>query len=156
MQQNLSTLKIQPAIRLAQSNDLDSIFDLVKELAVYEKAPEKVTATIETYQDAFESGHFRAFVADLGGKIVGMALFYRTFSTWKGPMMYLEDFIVNEEYRRKGIGKLLFEAFVALAKEERSALCKWQVLRWNSPAINFYQKYDTVLDDEWVDVKMYF
>lgn len=71
-------------------------------------------------------------------------------------MMYLEDFVVKEEYRRTGIGKLLFDAFIEKAREAKSALCKWQVLRWNEPAINFYKKYDTVFDDEWVDVKMYF
>lgn len=143
-------------IRLAEAQDLEAILVLVRELAEYEKAPEKVTATLSTYQEAFSSGYFESLVAELEGQIVGTAIFYKTFSTWKGRMMYLEDFIVKEQYRRHGIGHLLFDAYILRAKEENSALCKWQVLRWNEPAINFYKKYDVVFDDEWVDVKRYF
>ncbi len=156
MTQKLSTSESAPVIRQATAQDLASILDLVYQLAEYEKGLDKVTVTLTKYQDAFAEGRFQAFVAEVAGKIVGMAMYYMTFSSWKGRMMYLEDFIVLDDYRRQGIGKLLFEAFLDRAKEERSALCKWQVLRWNELAINFYKKYDTVFDDEWVDVKVYF
>lgn len=156
MTEKLSGQNPDPVIRPATTADLPAILDLVRELALYEKAPEKVTATLESYRDAFADDYFKALVADAGGKIVGMALYYRTFSTWKGRMMHLEDFIVTEEYRRTGIGRQLFGAFLEEARDTGAVMCKWQVLRWNDPAINFYRKYDTVFDDEWVDVKVYF
>ncbi|HLF62479.1 MAG TPA: GNAT family N-acetyltransferase [Saprospiraceae bacterium] len=156
MRQKSSSHEIRPMIRQAVVSDLEAILQLVRELAEYEQAPGKVTATLATYQDAFTAGYFEALVADLNGEIVGTSIYFRAFSTWKGRMMYLEDFVVHEEYRRHGIGRLLFEAFLEKAQEAQSVLCKWQVLRWNEPAINFYRKYDTVFDDEWVDVKIYF
>lgn len=156
MHQKLSPNAIRPVIREAGAADLASILQLVRELAEYEKGLEKVSASMATYQEAFASGYFEALVAEVDNEITGMALYYKAFSTWKGRMMYLEDFVVREKFRGSGIGKLLFEAFLEKAKEAKSVLCKWQVLRWNEPAINFYKKYDTVFDDEWVDVKMYF
>ena len=155
MHQNLSTIDTTPQIRAAEASDLPEILTLVRELAEYENGLDKVTADLETYRDAFDAGYFEAIVAVINGEIVGTAIYYRTFSTWKGRMMYLEDFIVKEQYRRHGVGKLLFDTYILRAKEVKSALCKWQVLRWNELAINFYKKYDTVFDDEWVDVKMY-
>jgi len=156
MNEKLSGASEVPRIRMATEADLDPILALVRELADYEKSPEKVTATLETYRDAFSNRYFDAIVATIAGKIVGMALYYRTFSTWKGRMMHLEDFVVAEAYRRSGVGKHIFEAFLEKAHEAGSVMCKWQVLRWNDPAINFYRKYDAVFDDEWVDVKLYF
>lgn len=154
MYQNLPDTNARPVVRQAGPADLSQILALVHELAEYERAPDKVTATLETYQEAFDAGYFEALVAELDGEIVGTALYYKTFSTWRGRMMYLEDFVVREEFRGKGIGRLLFEAFLDKAREAKSVLCKWQVLRWNAPAINFYRKYDVLLDDQWVDVKM--
>ena len=156
MDENLSGTRKPAIVRQAREEDLEAILALVRELAEYEKSPQMVTATPDTYRDAFNSGYFEALVAELDGEIVGTAIYYRTFSTWKGRMMYLEDFIVTEAYRRSGTGRLLFEVFLEKAREAQSVLCKWQVLRWNDPAIRFYQKYETVFDDAWVDVKLYF
>ncbi len=156
MHQKISTNEKPIVIRQGTDTDLAAILILVRELAEYEKAPEKVTATLGTYRDAFAHGYFEAIVAEQDGLIIGTTIYYKVFSTWRGRMMYLEDFVVSKEYRRSGVGKLLFEAFLEKAKEAGSILCKWQVLRWNELAINFYKKYDTVFDDEWVDVKMYF
>ena len=156
MNEKLSVPIGEPVIRAAKEADLEAILGLVRELAEYEKGLDKVSATQETYKDAFANGYFEALVAVADGDIIGIAIYYRTFSTWKGRMMHLEDFIVGEAYRRSGVGKLLFEAFLDIARNARSVMCKWQVIRWNDLAINFYRKYDTVFDDEWVDVKLYF
>jgi GNAT superfamily N-acetyltransferase len=154
--ENLSGLSSQPVIRVGTEADLDAILGLVYELAEYEKGLEKVSVTLETYQDAFANDYFRALVATVDGEVVGMAIYYKTFSTWKGRMMHLEDFVVKEAYRRHGIGMLLFDAFLEKAHDAKSVMCKWQVLHWNELAINFYKKYDAVFDDEWIDVKLYF
>jgi GNAT superfamily N-acetyltransferase len=143
-------------IRQANVNDMEPIHQLVRELAEYEKGLHMVTTTPDSYVKDFRDKVFDAFVAEADGEIVGMALFYMNFSTWRGKMMYLEDFIVKESMRGLGIGAQLFEAFLEEAKRQGSVMVKWQVLRWNEPAIHFYKKYDVVLDDEWVDGKIYF
>ena len=143
-------------IRKAREADIPGIHQLVLELAEYEKGLHKVTTTAESYRRDYANGAFDAFVAEKEGEIVGMALYYLVFSTWKGPMMYLEDFIVKESQRGSGIGASLFDAFLREAKRQKVALVKWQVLKWNEPAIRFYKKYKTVFDDEWVDGKIYF
>lgn len=143
-------------IRKAIESDLPAMHGLVLELAEYERGLDKVTTSPESYLADFRDGIFDAFVAEVEGEIVGMALYFQAFSTWRGRMMYLEDFIVKEAMRGHGIGQLLFDAFLEESKLQKVALVKWQVLRWNEPAINFYKKYDVVLDDEWVDGKIYF
>ncbi len=144
------------AIRKAIDNDLSAIHELVCELAEYEKGLDKVTTSPDSYLKDFRDGIFDAFVAEADGVIVGMALYFMAFSTWKGRMMYLEDFIVRESMRGFGIGAKLFDAFLEESKKHDVALVKWQVLDWNEPAIGFYRKYDTVFDREWVDCKIYF
>jgi GNAT superfamily N-acetyltransferase len=143
----------QPEITLrrAVKEDCPRMLELVKELAIYERAPNEVTVTLEHFT---ESGFGRqpvwwAFVAEANGKIVGFAMYYIRFSTWKGQRMYLEDFIVTDEYRGKGIGKLLFDRLIVEAKEKGWSAIVWQVLKWNEPAINFYNKYNATLDGEW-------
>ena len=143
-------------IRKATDSDLGAIHALVCELAEYEHGLHRVTTTPESYLDDFRAKVFDAFVAEVDHQVVGMALFYMNFSTWRGRMMYLEDFIVKESMRGHGIGGKLFDAFLEEAKRQGCTMVKWQVLRWNEPAINFYKKYDVVLDDEWVDGKIYF
>ena len=143
-------------IRKAKKEDIPAIHALVRELAEYEKGLQYVITSPDSYLADFNNKVFDAYVADRDGEIVGMALYYLAFSTWRGRMLYLEDFIVKESERRSGIGAMLFDAFIAEAKRQNVALVKWQVLRWNEPAINFYKKYETVLDDEWVDGKIYF
>ncbi len=143
-------------IRFAVKEDCQRLLELVKELAVYEKAPEEVTVTLQEFEDA-GFGHtpvWRAFVAEIDGLIVGFALYYTRFSTWKGCRMYLEDFIVTENMRGKGIGKLLFERTLNEAREKGYSGVVWQVLDWNEPAINFYNKYNAKLEAGWLNASL--
>jgi GNAT superfamily N-acetyltransferase len=122
-------------------------------LAEYEKAPNEVTVTLSHFE---ESGFgttpvWWGFVAETNGKIVGFALYYIRYSTWKGQCLYLEDFLVTHEYRGKGIGSLLFERVMEEAKEKGFPRMVWQVLEWNEPALNFYKKYKATLDGEWIN-----
>jgi len=140
-------------IRKAIKEDCNKILELVKELAVYEKAPNEVTITLEHFE---ESGFGKnpvwwALIAEENNEIIGFALYYIRFSTWKGQRMYLEDFIVTKPQRGRGVGKLLFDALLNEAKEKKlNAIC-WQVLNWNEPAVNFYKKYNASFDDEWLN-----
>lgn len=142
-------------IRKAKETDMTEVHNLVRELAEYERGLDKVTTTPESYLHDFRDNVFDAFVAEKDGEVVGIALYFLVFSTWRGRMLYLEDFVVKEALRGTGIGKFLFEAFMEEAKRQDVALVKWQVLEWNEPAINFYKKYDVVFDDEWLDCKIY-
>ena len=135
---------------------MEAIHSLVRELAEYERGLDKVTTSPGSYRADFAAGAFEAFVADVEGEIVGMALYCGMFSTWRGRMLYLEDFIVRESMRGHGIGKMLFEAFLEEARRQEVALVKWQVLHWNEPGLNFYRKYEVDFDDEWVDCKIFF
>lgn len=140
-------------IRKAVKEDCAAIVELVKELAIYEKAPSEVTVSLEHFIESGFSANplWWAFVATSNETIVGFALYYIRFSTWKGQRMYLEDLLVTEQHRAKGIGKLLFNALIVEAKEKNfNAIC-WQVLDWNEPAINFYKKYNTTFDGEWLN-----
>lgn len=131
------------------------MMELVHELALFERAPEEVTVTQEHFE---ESGFgpnpvWWAFVAKDtdNGKIIALALYYVRYSTWKGQRMYLEDLIVTEAYRGKGIGKQLFEKLIEEAKEKKFAGMVWQALEWNKPALLFYEKYNAKFDNEWVN-----
>ena len=141
-------------IRKAIKEDCPSMMELIHELAVYEKAPDEVTVDFGHF---VESGFGKnpvwwAFVAEVENKIVGFALYYIRYSTWKGQRMYLEDILVNEPWRGKGVGKLLFDQLIEEAKEKQLSGMMWQVLEWNEPAINFYKKYKGVnFDPEWVN-----
>ncbi|MCB9301482.1 MAG: GNAT family N-acetyltransferase [Lewinellaceae bacterium] len=143
-------------IRLGTKEDLPDVHKLVYELAVYEKAPEELVATVEDYHRDFEAGIFETLVAEAGGDIIGMALYYMTYSTWKGRMLYLEDFVVQEPHRRRGIGRQLFEAFLNRAREKECRLAKWQVLDWNEPALDFYRKFDAAIETNWWNGKIFF
>lgn len=144
-------------LRKAGLADMEAIHSLVRELAEYEKGLHLVTTTPESYRRDFDEKVFDAIVAEVDGEIAGMALYFLAFSTWRGRMLYLEDFIVKESMRGAGIGKQLFEAFLEEARRQDVALVKWQVLHWNEPGINFYKKYPgTVFDNEWLDCKIYF
>lgn len=143
-------------IRFAKKEDCVRLLELVNELALYEKAPQEVTVTLQEFEDAGFGANpvWKAFVAQVDGLIVGFALYYTRFSTWKGCRMYLEDFIVTETMRGKGIGKLLFEQILLEAKEKSYSGVVWQVLDWNQPAINFYNKYATHLDAGWLNASL--
>lgn len=140
-------------IRRAVKEDCARILELVKELAIYERAPEEVTVTLEHFT---ESGFgpnpvWWAFVAELNGRVEGFALYYIRFSTWKGQRLYLEDFLVTEALRGQGMGRQLFDRLLIEAKERGLNGIVWQVLDWNEPAINFYKKYDASFDSGWVN-----
>ncbi len=138
-------------VRRAVREDCPRLLELIKELALYERAPQEVTVSLEHFA---ESGFgpnpvWWAFVAEAEGKIEGFALYYIRYSTWKGQVMYLEDIIVTEQSRGKGIGKLLFDRLIQEGKEKGFKRMVWQVLEWNEPAINFYRKYNATFDPEW-------
>lgn len=143
----------QTIIRRAVREDCTSILELVKELAEYERAPQEVTVTLEHFEESGFGSQpvWWAFVAELNGKVEGFALYYIRFSTWKGQRMYLEDFLVTEKLRGKGIGRKLFDQLFVEAKEKGFNGIVWQVLEWNEPAINFYKKYKASFDGEWVN-----
>ena len=144
-------------IRRAESEDCASIMLLVKELAIYEKEPDAVTVNFDHF---VESGFgskpvWWAFVAEVENKVVAFALYYIRYSTWKGQRMYLEDILITEKMRGKGIGKLLFERLIAEAEEKKLNGMVWQVLDWNQPAIHFYEKMDSVkFDNEWINCSL--
>ncbi len=143
-------------IRKGYKEDLPEVLRLVKELAAFERAPGEVIVTLEEMErDGFgDNAIFKFFVAEMDNKIVGMALYYIKYSTWKGRCMFLEDIIVMENYRRHKIGRQLFEAVVKAAKEMKVKRLEWQVLDWNTPAIKFYEKYDAHFLKEWVSCKL--
>jgi GNAT superfamily N-acetyltransferase len=144
-------------IRRAVKEDCPRLLELIHELAVYEKAPQEVTVTLDHF---IESGFganpvWRAFVAEMDGKVEGFALYYIRYSTWKGQRLYLEDLLVTEKMRGKGAGKLLFDALIEEAKDKKLSGMVWQVLEWNEPAINFYKKYyDARLDAGWINCSL--
>ena len=146
-------------IRVATENDLDAIYALVHELAVYERAPEAHTATLEQYKRDFNAGIFEAHVAidtdAVGAPIIGMIFYYMAYSTWKGRMLYLEDFVVTESYRQYGVGQLLFDTFLSIARQKDCILVKWQVLDWNEPAVRFYEKNEAIIEKEWWNGKIF-
>lgn len=143
-------------IRAAVQQDCPRLLELINELAVYEKAPEEVTVTLEEFEAAGfgERPVWKAFVAECDGVVQGFALYYIRYSTWKGCRLYLEDFLVTEEMRGRGIGKLLFDRIVREAKEKGFNGMTWQVLDWNEPAINFYNKYQAHLEAGWLNVSL--
>jgi L-amino acid N-acyltransferase YncA len=165
-------------IRKATKEDCPAIMKLVQELAEYEKEPHAVTVTMEHF---IESGFgekpvWEAFVATSasqkefelssppsgegkgeGGEVLGFALYYIRYSTWKGQRMYLEDLLVTDAMRGKGVGKLLMDTLIEECKVKKYSGLVWQVLDWNEPAINFYKKYEgVVFDGEWVNCRIDF
>ncbi|MBA4139123.1 MAG: GNAT family N-acetyltransferase [Segetibacter sp.] len=152
-------------IRRAVKEDCARLLELIHELAVYEKAPDEVTVSLQHFE---ESGFGRqpvwwAFVAvspgpSGGGEEIlhGFALYYIRYSTWKGQRMYLEDLLVTQEMRCRGIGTLLFNRLIEEAKEKNFHGIVWQVLEWNEPAIQFYKKYKADFDSEWVNCSITF
>jgi GNAT superfamily N-acetyltransferase len=137
-------------IRKANEADFPSVLGMIRELALYEKAPEKVTNTLEQMQQ--EKELFGCFVAEIPGEgIVGMALYFFAYYTWVGKSLYLDDIYVKEPFRGLKIGAALLKEIFSLAREEQCKRVKWQVLNWNTPAIEVYRRYGATLDDEWID-----
>ncbi|MFM8372454.1 MAG: N-acetyltransferase family protein [Bacteroidota bacterium] len=140
-------------IRPATVSDMPAVHALVFELAVYEREPEAVKTTPGEYLRDFLAGRFECIVAEENGNVVGMMLFFEAYSTWKGRMLYLDDFVVNEAWRGKGVGQLLFNRFLEEGKRRNCRLVKWQVLDWNEPAVHFYEKNDCIIEKGWWNVK---
>lgn len=144
-------------IRVGTKSDLPRVLELIKELALYERAPHEVTNTVERMEkDGFGPNPiYGLFVAENDRGIVGISIYYWRYSTWKGKRLYLEDIIVTEKERGSGIGKLLFDRTMQHALDEQCTGMLWQVLEWNEPAINFYKKYyNAKLDGEWINCSL--
>ena len=143
-------------IRKGKKTDASEILSLIKELAVFERVPNAVIINRESIEK-FGFGRnplFKCFVAQQGKKIVGVALFYQRYSTWKGPTLHLEDLIVTEKMKGKGIGSKLYKAFLKYAHELGVERVEWTVLDWNLAAIDFYQKSGAKVLSDWRTVQM--
>jgi GNAT superfamily N-acetyltransferase len=140
-------------IREGRRSDLVRVFELVKELATFEKAPHEVTNSVAKMEEDGFGPHpvYGFFVAENSSGIVGLSLYYWRYSTWKGKRLYLEDIIVTESVRGQGIGKQLFDRTMQHSLDQHCTGMMWQVLDWNEPAIKFYQKYGSKLDGEWIN-----
>ena len=143
-------------IRKGEERDLPEVLDLIKELAEYEKMPDQVDNTVEMMREhGFGKNPIFDFeIAEKAGKIIGCAIYYTKYSTWKGRKFYLEDLIVTESERGNRVGKALFERCLELAKKSGSYSMLWQVIDWNEPAINFYKKYNTEFTSVWIDCSL--
>lgn len=144
------------SIRKAEKADCPRLLELIAELALFEKAPEEVTVTLKEFEDAGFGNQpvWKAFVAEVDGFIVGFALYYVRYSTWKGCRMYLEDLIITEAYRNRGIGSILIKTLVKEASQKGFKGMLWQVLDWNEPAIGFYKKLNASFDNGWINVSL--
>ena len=143
-------------IREGRKSDLVRVFELVKELATFEKAPHEVTNSIAKMEEDGFGPHpvYGFFVAENASGIVGLSLYYWRYSTWKGRRLYLEDIIVTEDVRGQGIGKKLFDRTMQHSLDQNCTGMMWQVLDWNEPAIKFYQQYGSKLDGEWINCQL--
>ncbi|MCZ4408605.1 GNAT family N-acetyltransferase [Cryomorphaceae bacterium 1068] len=146
-------MKSEVTIRDARPDDIPQVHALITELADFEKALDEMVLTDEQLlEDSFgENPILEIIVAEGNNEILGAAMFYEKYSTWKGRAVHLEDFVVKASERRKGIGAMLFEEVMRIAKERNYARMDWQVLDWNETAIAFYKKYGANLSTEWVD-----
>jgi GNAT superfamily N-acetyltransferase len=142
-------------INEAETNDIPSILNLIKELAIYERAEGEVVVSEESLlADGFGKNKlFTCFVARLNNQVEGIALVYTKFSTWKGRCVFLEDIIVSESQRGKGIGSALFKRVIEYSKEVNAGRLEWQVLDWNEPAIAFYKKFNSEFDPTWINCR---
>ncbi|GHB78069.1 GNAT family N-acetyltransferase [Persicitalea jodogahamensis] len=146
------TITTRPGTR----TDIPAIFELVKELAVYEKALDQVSNSVERMERDYDNKLYDFHVAESDGETVGLALYYYRYSTWKGKRLYLEDIVITESIRGNGLGKTLFDAVVKTAKDTDCTGMMWQVLDWNTSAVGFYRKYGTRFDDEWLNCHLDF
>ena len=143
-------------IREGVKEDLPTVLELIKELADFENSKDQVTITLEDLEkDGFgETPSYRFLVAEEKNKIIGLSFFWIRYSTWKGKFLFLEDFVIKEEYKRQGIGSKLFEETINICKKQDLNGMIWQVLDWNTPAIRFYKKYNADISKEWLNGKL--
>jgi GNAT superfamily N-acetyltransferase len=149
---------MQIIIRKGEEGDVEAAFQLIRELALFEKAPDEVQTNVEQMRaDGFgKKPAYRLLIAEADGEIVGTAIYFIKYSTWKGKGLYLDDIVVAEAFRGKTIGSKLFEAVLQDAKNENCKQMHWQVLDWNEPAIAFYKKYNAVFESGWINCKLHF
>jgi GNAT superfamily N-acetyltransferase len=145
-------------IREARKEDVNRIYFLIKALAIFERDENAVKITPEELlEDGFGSDpSYKCIVAEYQNEVIGFALYYIRYSTWKGKTVYLEDFLVDEKWRNKGVGNLLFEEMIAISKRMKVRQMSWQVLDWNEGAIRFYKKYDADIIDGWLNGRILF
>jgi GNAT superfamily N-acetyltransferase len=143
-------------IREGTKQDMPAVLELIKELAAFEKEPEAVVVTVdELVKDGFgNSPLFKTFVAETNGELIGMALFYYRYSTWKGKTIHLEDLIVKAEERGTGAGRALYKEVINFAREQGVRRVEWVVLNWNHNAIRFYERSGAVVLQDWLTVQM--
>jgi GNAT superfamily N-acetyltransferase len=143
-------------IRKGQKQDMPAVLELIRELAIFEKEPDAVVVTVaDLERDGFGSDPlFYTFVAELDGKIVGMALYYYRYSTWKGRTIHLEDLIVSEKMRGTGLGFALYKEIISQGQRDKVRRIEWNVLDWNTPAIDFYEKSGARILTDWRVVNM--
>ncbi|NMH27768.1 GNAT family N-acetyltransferase [Flavobacterium silvaticum] len=143
-------------IRTGTAHDMPSILKLIKELATFEREPDAVVVTVDDLiRDGFgENALFHTFVAETDSGIIGMALYYYRYSTWKGKTIHLEDLIVTESARGTGAGSALYKAVINQGKRDKVCRIEWNVLDWNTPAIDFYEKSGAKIIADWRVVHM--
>lgn len=147
---------MKTTIREGVKEDLPEVLVLIRELAEFEKSLDQVTITLSDLEkDGFGNvPYYSLIVAEINGTIVGLSFYFIRYSTWKGKFLYLEDFVVRKDYRKQGIGSLLFEATITICKQRNLNGMIWQVLDWNTPAIEFYKKYNASISTEWLNGKL--
>jgi GNAT superfamily N-acetyltransferase len=141
-------------IRQATLNDIPALHSLVAELASHLGEADHFTSTVDRFEKDFQDNFFHAIVADNGEEIVGMALYCFVYSTWKGRMIYLEDFVISKRHRRQGIGQLLWDALLQRGRDRDCAMLKWQVVADDAAAMRFYNKQNPVFEDQWLNGKV--
>ena len=143
-------------IRKLQKEDVPQFFRLIKEMAIYEKRGKEVKITEEDLiADGFgKNSLFGAIVAAVEDRIVGFIVYYFSYSTWKGKSIYLHELFVDEKFRKMKVGTKLFESVLEIAKKEKVGRVEWRVLNWNKPAIDFYNKYNTKMESEWIECEL--
>ena len=143
-------------IRKGEKKDMKLVLELIQELAIFEKEPDAVVVTVaDLERDGFgDNPLFYTFVAEVDGEIVGAALYYYRYSTWKGRTIHLEDLIVREKMRGSGLGFALYSEIIAQGKKDSVRRIEWNVLDWNAPAIDFYKKSGAKILDDWLVAQM--
>ncbi len=141
-------------IRNAKKEDLSAVLELIKELAIFENEPHAVEVGLEELTNDFVNESFNCLVAELQNNIVGIALYYNRYSTWKGKTIHLEDLMVTQSQRGKGVGKALLNEVVSIAKAANLKRVEWNVLDWNTPAIDFYKSVGATVFNDWLVVQL--
>lgn len=128
---------------------------LIQQLAIFEKEPDAVEITVSDLEAHFDENRFEVYLASIDGNTIGMALFYERYSTWKGPFIHLEDLFVIPEFRGMGVGRMLLEWVIFEANKRGARRLGWEVLDWNTPAVDFYKSVGAIIEKSWWQCRMY-